>query len=506
MKKIITSFILLLLIIPAFTQVDFKKLDAYYTKALKDWDVPGMSIAIVKDGKIVFSKGYGVREAGKTESPDEHTLYAIASNSKAFTATMIGQLVDEGTLSWNDKVQTHLPYFQVYDPWVSAEANLRDILSHRIGLGTFSGDIVWYRSTLSAEQILHRVKYLPRDFDFRSGYGYSNVMYLAAGEVIKKITGRSWGENLQSRILNPLGMSRSIYTIRDLSKKGNYASPHRIVDGKHVPMAWEEWETIGAMGGIISSVHDMSQWMIFNLNNGIWKNDTLLSPSSRNMIWAVHNPFVVDHTRAERVTHFSGYALGWSVSDYRGKMRVGHTGGYSGMLSAVTMIPDENLGVVILTNGMKGIFTPLVNYTIDQFLKAPEKDWSSLALKRSREIKDTRIEDRKKARVAGTKPTLPLASYAGVYETPAYGKITVTSEGAVLRIKFEHTPDLEATLEHWQQDMFEIKWSHPEVLPWFTFGLVQFQLDTKATVESIHFDVPNDDFWFEELDAKKTTR
>jgi CubicO group peptidase (beta-lactamase class C family) len=504
MKKLFVGLLGMILIsLTVYGQADLKKLDAYYAKALKDWNVPGMSIAIVKDGKVIFSKGYGVKELGKPGSPDENTLYAIASNSKAFTTAAIAQLVEEGKLDWNDKVKKYLPYFELYDPWVSAETNIRDLLSHRVGLGTFSGDLIWYRSTLSAEEIIRRTKYLSKAYDFRSGFGYSNVMYITAGEVMRKITGRTWGEEISTRFFQPLGMTRSITTTKDLDKKGNYATPHSLFNEQHKPIPWEDWETIAATGGIISSVKDMAQWMIFNLDHGVWKGDTLLSTKSRNLIWTVHNPFVVDNTDPDKSTHLRGYGLGWSLSDYHGRLRVSHTGGYSGMLSMVALVPDEKLGVVVLTNGMASVYSPLVNYTIDAFLKVPEKDWSASMLKDNKAHPDTRADERKKARVTNTKPTVTLDQIAGEYYSDSYGKITVEKQGDKLKIRFEHTPDFTSTLEHWHYDVFEIKWDNADLLSWFSFGTVKFELDNNNKVTGLQFDVPNDDFFFEELKAKK---
>ncbi|HEY0653444.1 MAG TPA: serine hydrolase [Chryseosolibacter sp.] len=503
MKKIIFLPVFCAIIFSLHAQPDLKKLDAYYAKALKDWAVPGMSIAVVKDGKVVFAKGYGAKEAGKSDAPDENTLYAIASNTKAMTAAMIAQLVEEGKLGWNDKVRKYLPDFELYDPYVSSETTIRDILSHRVGLGTFSGDLIWYRSTLSAEEIIKRVKHLPRAYDFRSGYGYSNVMYLTAGEVIKKITGKSWGENINQRLLVPLGMTRTIWSANDLKSKGNAASPHALIDGIHKPIEWENWETIAAMGGIISSVKDMSQWMIMNLNNGVFNNDTIFSKASRNMMWTPHNSFTVDHTGNDKSVHFRGYALGWSIGDYYGRLRVGHTGGYSGMVSAVALIPDEKLGVVVLTNGMKPMFGPLVNYTLDAFLKAPAKDWSAEALMSYTKNKDTRVDDRKKARVPNTKPSVEIKTYTGTYQAPAYGKIFVTNDGGKFRITFEHTPDLSATLEHWHYDVWKLNWEKSDPLTWFPHATVKFDLDNNNHVTGLAFDVPNDDFWFDEFKSQK---
>ena len=217
--------------------VDLKKLDEYYAKMVSDWEIPSASIGIVKDGKLIFTGNYGVLEEGKKDKPNENTLYAIASNSKAFTSALIGMLVQEGKLNWNDKVKKHLPYFALYDPWVSNEVTIRDLLSHRVGLGTFSGDVIWYKSDLTSEEIIKRIKYIPKKFDFRAGFGYSNVMYITAGEIIKKVTGKSWSQNVKERIFEPLGMDRSITTPNDLGSKGNYATPHARENNINKPIS-----------------------------------------------------------------------------------------------------------------------------------------------------------------------------------------------------------------------------------------------------------------------------
>lgn len=503
--KRLPFFFLLLMCIPGFGQADLKKLDAYYARALKDWNIPGMSIAIVKDGKVIFSKGYGVKEAGKSETPDGNTLYAIASNSKAFTSAAIGKLVDDGKLNWNDPVVTHIPWFRLPDSSVSGMVTLRDILSHRTGLGTFSGDLIWYRSRLSDEEIIRRIPHLPSAYGFRAGYGYSNLMYITAGEILERVSEKPWPQYIREAFLQPLGMSRTIVGTRDLTTIGNYATPHVLLDGEHRPMPWEDWEHVAATGGILSSVNDMAKWMIFNINHGVWEKDTLLSVKSHNMVWTPHNNFVVDHTREDATGHFSGYGLGWGLSDYRGKFRAGHTGGYSGMVSAVALLPEEKLGVVVLTNGMKPVYSALVNYTLDAFLKATPRDWSKENLERySKHVQnDSRIQDRIKSRVQGTKPSLPLKNYTGEYETPVYGTITVTEEAQKMKIRFQHTPDLTATLTHWHYDTWKMEWDRPEVIAWFTFGTVKFETDNNGKVTGISFDVPNDDFWFEEFNAKK---
>jgi CubicO group peptidase (beta-lactamase class C family) len=486
-------------------QVDFKKLDAYFAQAQKTWGVPGMSVGIVKDGKVVFQKGYGVAKQGTSTPVDDKTLYAIASNSKAFTSALIGMLVQEGKLDWNDKVRKYLPYFTLPDPYASENATLRDILSHRTGLGTFSGDIVWYNSDFTSEEIIRHIQYLPQGYPFRAGYGYSNVMFITAGEIIKTVTGKSWYENVKERILDPLGMPRTVVNVDQVTKMGNAATPHNLVNNTtHVPIPYTSWEEIAATGGLFSCVDDLTQWMIFNLDNGIHGKDTLLTASTRNMVWTVHNSFGVDRTKPNDLgSTFAGYGLGWGLRDYRGHLKVSHTGGYDGMISSVSMLPDQKLGIVVLTNGLKAPINALAHYTFDAFLGRPETDWSKKDLDRANQnyASDTRIADRKASRVLNTKPSLPLSAYAGTYHTAVYGDMVVKLVNGTLEIDFEHSPTLNSKLSHWHYDTFTMEWKTPR--PWFTFGTIQFTTDNNQKVTGIEFDVPNDDFWFYELNAKK---
>lgn len=480
---------------------DLNELDKYFRKMVEDWDIPSASIGIVKDGELVFTGNYGVLEVGKKGQPDPNTLYAIASNSKAFTSALIGMLVQEGKLDWNDRVQKYLPYFEVYDPWVSEHATLRDLLSHRIGLGTFSGDNIWYKTTLPAGELIRRYKHVPQSYDFRAGYGYSNLMFIAAGEIIETVTGKSWAQNVQERILDPLGMDRTIATLGALEAKGNFATPHaRNVQGNY-PIPYTSWDNVAATGGLISSVADLSKWMIFNLNNGIHEGDTLLSKSTRNLVWTPHNNFVVDHTAPNDFgRHFNAYGLGWGLSDYHGRLRVGHTGGYDGMITAVTLIPDEKLGVVVLTNGLKSPIMAATYYALDAFLGVePRKDWSAEYLKEADErlARDTRIAYRKANRVLNTQPIVAREKIAGTYESDLCGKIRIREQNGELLLEFEQSPLMSAHLTHWHYDVWEIHWDHPQAF--FSFGTLQIKTDNNLNVTGLAFDVPNDDFFFEEL-------
>lgn len=479
---------------------DLQKLDAWYEQVVRDWQLPGMSVGIIKDGELIFSKGYGVLEAGKATAPDGNTLFSVASNSKAFTSALVAMLVQDGKLSWDDKVKDHLPYFELYDPWVSNQVTIRDLLSHRVGLGTFSGDVIWYLSDLTAEEIIRRARHLPKAFDFRSGYGYSNLMYITAGEVIRKVTGKSWEENVRERILSPLGMERSVVKIQDLEKKGNYATPHARINGRNIPIEWVDWEQVAATGGIISSVDDMARWMIFNMNHGIWEGDTLLSRQSRNTLWTLHNSYVVDRTRPNDFSRkFNGYGLGWGLSDYHGHLSVGHTGGYDGMISEVRMLPEKNLGVVVLTNGVMSPIGAVTNYTLETLLGMEPRDWSKEMLPRAlrRQEEDPRVTAIKNARQKGTKPTKALQDYAGTYHSAIYGNITITLDNKQLRMSFERSPKLSASLNHWHYDVWEIRWDNTQA--WFDFGTVKFNLNNKQEILGIDIEVPNNDIFFEEL-------
>ena len=506
MKRLARLFLILLLCSATLqgqeaSGPDLKALDAYFQKMVAAWEIPGASIGVVKDGQLVFTGNYGVLEVGKTEKPNARTLYAIASNSKAFTSALIGMLVEEGKLGWNDRVQKYLPYFEVYDPWVSEHATIRDLLSHRIGLGTFSGDNIWYKTALPASELIKRYRHVPQAYDFRAGYGYSNLMFIAAGEIIETVTGKSWAENVRERILEPLGMNRTIAVLKDLEAKGNYATPHARNEQGNYPIPYTSWDNVAATGGLISSVEDLSKWMIFNLNNGVHNGDTLLSKSTRNIVWTPHNNFVVDHTAPNDFgRHFNAYGLGWGLSDYRGRLRVGHTGGYDGMITALTLIPDENLGVVVLTNGLKSPIMAATYYALDAFLGVePRKDWSAETLKQANEqiARDTRIAYRKEKRVLNTQPTVGRDKITGDYQSDLCGKITIREQNGELRLEFEQSPLMAARLTHWHYDVWQIHWSHPQAF--FSFGTLKINTDNNLKVIGFDFDVPNDDFFFEEL-------
>ncbi len=487
-------------------QADLQQLDLYFQKALVEWQIPGMAIAIVKDGKTVLEKGYGVLEAGKAAKVDEHSLFAIASNTKAFIAAEIAMLVEQSKLHWDDPVQKYLPDFELYDSYVSQNATIRDLLCHRIGLGTFSGDVVWYKSNYTTEELIDRLKYVPQAFPFRSGWGYSNLMFITAGEVIKAVSGKSWSQFANTHIFRPLSMQRTLTSTNELRNTSNVATPHKPIDGAHRPIPWVNWDNMGAAGGIISSAHDMAEWLKLQLDGGIRGADTLFTAKSQSIMWTPHNNFRV--SQASRALfpsrHFNGYGLGWSLADYGGRMMASHGGGYDGMYSRVVLVPDEKLGIVVLTNGMKGISTWLTYYVVDRYLEMEEKDWSISGLKRQREAerKDhEKLAGYSRKRITGTQPSLAYEKYLGRYESKLFGPIEVERDGKELALRFPNAPHFNARLKHWHFNTFQIIWN--EVHAWFNFGTVQFILNNNAEVQELQFDVPNHDIFFEEIEAKK---
>ncbi|PPK95851.1 CubicO group peptidase (beta-lactamase class C family) [Nonlabens xylanidelens] len=506
MKKILFLSILFVSTAVFAQKVNYKKLDQYISQTQQNWNIPGLSVAIVKDGKIVFEKGYGKMDVNGNEKPDEHTLYAIASNTKAFTAAIMAQLVEEGKVNWKDKVQDHLPYFEVYDPAISRMVTVEDLLSHNVGLGTFSGDGIWYKSELSTEEVVKRIKFVPQAYDFRAGYGYSNLMFITAGALIEKVTDKSFKENVTERILKPLEMDDTVVSVKDFGSNKNVATPHAMdANNRNYTIPWVGWDNVQSTGGIISSVHDMSKWMILNMNHGVTKkNDTLFSEQNRNNMWNLHNSFGVNQVnRNSTGSQYAGYGLGWFLGDYQGNFRVRHGGGYDGMISTVQILPDENLGVVVLTNGVKAPTNAIAYYVFDRFLNRDKKDWSKEMLDGYDKWKagDTRIADRKAKQVKGTQPTLKKAAIIGRYHADIYGNFEVKEMNGELKLLWEHTPLLNSTLSHFNYDAYEIHWDEPQA--WFSFGTVKFESDAYGKVTGITFDVPNDDFFFNEMNATR---
>ena len=513
-KKILSlNLFLLFVVFPVFafaqTSLDarLKEIDAYAEKTRADWNVPGIAVGIVKDDKVVFLKGYGVRELNKPERVDENTLFAIASNSKAFATASLAILVDEGKLDWNDKVIKYLPDFQMYDPYVTGEITVKDLVSHRSGLDTFSGDLLWYETTYTNDEILRRVRFLKPTYGFRAGYGYQNLMFIAAGKVVEKISGKTWSEFVRERILTPIGMNGTKTSVKDYKAGDNVAAPHNESGGKLRVLPFGNVDGAASAAGLNSSVADMTKWLRLQLGRGKFDGKQIFSERQAGAMWSPVNALPVNPFPAKDAPTqmFSAYGLGWFMQDYRGRKIIQHGGGLDGMISQTAMMPSENLGVVVLTNSESSAATFVRNKIFDVFLDAPNRDWSAEALERAKQSKAKSAEDDQKivaARVQNTKPSLALKDYAGKYVDELYGDATVAEENGKLVLRFGQSPNFVADLEHWHYDIFQIKW-RPSVSYNFPRGFINFTIDKTGKTDELKIDQPNNDFWFYELHFRR---
>jgi CubicO group peptidase (beta-lactamase class C family) len=462
--------------------------DDYVNKAIRDWEVPGLAIAIVKDDKVLLARGYGVRKLGEPTPVDEKTLFAIGSSSKAFTAASIAMLVDQNKVKWDDPATRHLPGFQLFDPYATRELTLRDLLCHRSGLER--GDLMWYGSAFSRDDILQRVRHLKPSWSLRSRFGYQNIMYLAAGQAVANVSGKSWDDFVRERIFKPLGMASSSTTITAFKPADNVANPHAKIDNKVRPISWRNIDNIAPAGSINSNVSDMAQWVRLHLNQGKVGNEQLISSGS---IKEMHMPQTVIRLEGiqEKInseTHFMNYGLGWFLQDYRGRKIVHHGGNIDGMSALVAMMPEERLGLVILTNMNGSLVTMSLMYRVfDSFLppREPQKDWSAEILKVYKaQIEQAATAEKKKEddRVKGTSPSLPLAKYVGNYNDDMYGEVKVTEEGGNLVVRYG--PSFVGDLGHWHYDTFRANWRDK------TIGkmLVNFTVNAAGKVDEIRIE------------------
>ncbi|HUR99519.1 MAG TPA: serine hydrolase [Pyrinomonadaceae bacterium] len=465
----------------------------------------GMAIAVVKDDKVALAKGYGLREIGKTPPVNENTLFAIASNSKAFTAAALAILVDEKKVAWDDKVTKYLPNFQMYDPWVTSELTVRDLVSHRVGLDTFSGDLLWYDTTYTSDEILSRVKYLKPVSSFRTRYGYQNLMFIAAGKVVEKVSGKPWCAFVRERILDPLGMKGTTCGFGPLGE--NAAIPHNESGG--TLRALPHGNVNGGYGAVAinSSVADLSKWIRLQLGRGKFEGKQIFSEQQSWNMWQPNIMLPISEAASKNnpTRHFNAYGMGWFLYDYYGRKIINHSGGLDGMLSYTVLIPEENVGFVVLTNSESPAFAVMMNKIRDVFVNAPKRDWNAEAVEQVKANKAAADAERQKvdtARIANTKPSLAVANYAGTYADKLYGDVVIAEENGKLVMRFGASPNFVADLEHWNYDTFQIKW-RPSVSYNFPRGFVTFTIDKNGKTDELKIDQPNNDFWFYELAPKR---
>lgn len=467
--------------------VDLESLDAWISDVMEDWRTPGLAVGIVHGDSLVFARGYGVLELGRDAPVDEHTRFAIASNSKAFTAAVIGMLVEEGKLGWDDRVIDHLPEFQMWDPWVTREITIRDLLTHRSGLATFGGDHLWIGATNGREEIVSRVRYMQPVGPFRASFHYQNLMFLVAGQVAAAATGESWDELVATRILEPLGMAESNTSVRDLAGLANVAAPHEVVQGKLRAVDYDNVDGVAPAAAVNSNVVDMARWMRLNLSEGGFEGRRILGLGTVREMQSIQYPLEVSAWAAENLgRRFNGYGLGWFVSDYRGRKVVSHSGGLTGMISLQTLLPEEGLGVIVFTSFAPDAPTTAITYQIlDAYLGEPARDWNEVFLgfrNQGEELALQREEELQASRMTGTEPSLPLEAYTGTYTEAVSGEARVRLEDG--HLVFDYNPRHLGDLEHWHHDVFRVTWRHP-IFDMAARSFLRFELDEEGEVAGL---------------------
>ncbi len=477
---------LLMCVTAAAQQPSFQDLDRYIVRAMHDAEIPGLSIAVVKDDAVVFAKGYGVRRLGDNAPVDEHTIFHIASVTKGFTTASLAMLVDEGKLGWDDRVLKYLPTFQLYDSYATRELIVRDLLTHRTGLT--GNDALCLDSTYSRDEILYRIRFWQPKLGFRAQFDYNNCMYIVAGQIIPAITGRSWDDFVHERIFRPLGMKDSSTRITELHDP-NMAVPHRIVNGTIQPLSLPNHDNMAPAGGINSSAVDMAQWVRLQLGGGVYQGQRLLS---LRRVKELQTPNIdVDFSEGLDklqfpADHFAAYGLGWILMDYHGRKVVFHTGSSPGFKSEILLVPEEHLGVVILSNFFDRPPWVLGYRVIDAYLGLPARDWAGeyfKALEGFEQENETENKKREAERNRDTKPSLQTEKYAGRYTNEMYGEAVVSFKNGEISLNIAGLGWV-GKLDHWQYDTFRATWRAAERDKSF----VTFMLTPSGDVSTLRVD------------------
>jgi len=469
-KQLIFWIFCLVLVYPAYTQSDIPvfvtdSLDNYVSRAMKAEQLPGLAVCIVKNGRVVLMKGYGVCRHGGNEPVDENTLFMIGSNTKAFTGIALAKLDYEKKLSLNDPVTKWLPEFTLDNKLAGEQAIIRDLLCHRLGFMTFQGDFMYWKSNLSREDVIQKMGRLKAVYPFRTTYGYCNAGFLTAGEIIPKVTGMQWEDYIKESFFIPLGMTRTLALNSELTEAVNKASAHDIVQGKVLAVPYCMIDNLASAATISSSVSDMSKWVIMLLNNGMY-GDTRIIPSK--VIDEVKYPHTIRGANSGlyNKSHFILYGLGFDLRDYEGKLIVSHTGAVTGFLSSVTLVPEDSLGIVVLTNSIRNsVYSSLKQEILDACLGLPYRNYIRLyesgdnQYDKEREIRMKQMQD---SVALNLKTELPVKAYTGDYSHDVYGMMKIVQEKDELRMIFSHHPNMYAKLESLGNNRFFATFSDPE--------------------------------------------
>lgn len=498
--KVLFTLIAFVFVQFAVAQKDETKFDAYIKKAVKDFELPGLAISIVKDGEVKFQKAYGFENEPKQTTLKTNSIFGIASLSKAFTATAIAMLVDDGKLSWDDKVQQHLKYFTLSDEYVASQLTIEDLLSHRSGFGTFDGDLLWYGTNYSREDIIKKFSKYEMTYDFRTDYGYQNIMFIIAGEIVEEVSGMTWEAFVEQRIFKPLAMNNSYTSISQYTNKTSVAMPH--VKGELDEL--RNYDNSGGAAALSSNVEDLSKWIQFWLNDGIVGTDTLLNESTHRKILTMHTSIPPSGFDRRNGIEFKGYAQGWFLMDYDGDKVAHHGGGLPGFISKIFLVPSQNMGGIILTNGETSLPAALMYKSIDEYKgNNSEMDWADTYLgykKRYETYLDKKVKVRIAARDTSLKSNVVQDKLVGIYTDRVYGDAEVKIEGNKLIFSMIGSKEIfTSEMSHWQQNTYEIKFKD-KFLP---NGYLTFNVNANGDVVNLKVDLPNPDFHFYKLDFIK---
>lgn len=509
------SFLFILISIFSYSQIEEKKLDELMQNTLKTFDVPGMSVGIIKDGTLVYAKGFGVSSLSSKNKMDQNTLVGIASNSKGFTATALAILADEGKLSFDDKVTQYLPEFQMYDPYVTRNITIKDLITHRAGLGLGQGDLMFFPEggNLTVNDIIHNVRYLKPENDFRTTLDYNNIMFIVAGEIIHRVSGLSWAEFIEQKILKPVGMNSSFgsYNRAKAAKVTNIIDAHAPVDGRVVAVPHDWNETANAAGGIISNITDMATWAEFLMNGFTTKDGKkLVSDKQIQQLWNLQISTPVALKNAYD-SNFGGYGLGWFLTDVKGHKQVYHTGGLIGTVTQFTLIPDMKLGIVVLTNQQSGAaFNTITNTVKDAYLGVQDRNWLKTYGDRMAKVDADFTKGKKEILAKATafqkeKNLQPKPEQVvGTYRDAWFGEVIVAQEGKSYRIYCKNSPRLKGELLPYSNNTFIAKWDDRS---YDADAFVIFNYDENGKAQSAKMkpisDITDFSFDFEDLDLKR---
>lgn len=500
--KYTVLFLLLLFAVEPVNSQQSKSIDSlslYIEQARELFEVPGIAVGIIKDGEIIMNQGFGFSNMSTKKVVDTGTIFGIASCSKAFTAACMAMLVEDSLLAWDDKVVDHYPDFQLNDPYITGEMRIQDLLCHRSGLQTFDGDLLWYGTDYTRSEVVDQIQYREISYSFRSQFGYQNVMYIVAGEVIKEVTGKTWDEYLQDRIFQPLEMESSSSTNQNFTKEMNIAYPH--IDA--TPLEFLDYDNSGPAASINTTSSDLLKWVDMLLNKGSAGDQHLFSEEQYYKLTAPLTLLNAGRAETKGGRHFSAYGLGWFLFDYEGRKIIQHGGGLPGFHSKVVLVPEDNLGFVIIANQISGLVESVYKKILDFYLSDSETDWAQLYRNSELERKKREVEtmaEKEAKRLNDTKPSLSLSDYTGTYEDTMYGQAKIELSGNILSLTLMPAETLFfSEMEHWENDSFRIKFNDP-FLP---DGFVNFHLSDENQVISFTIDLKNPDFHFYKLNFKK---